>query len=37
VTGWRDLPAERKAAYGDFVAPYLRAADRMALAAGPPP
>ena len=32
VTGWRDLPAERKAFYGDFVAPYLRAADRMAFA-----
>lgn len=28
VTGWRDLPAGRKAAYGDFVAPYLREADR---------
>jgi hypothetical protein len=28
ITGWRDLPADRKAAYGDLVAPYLRAADR---------
>jgi hypothetical protein len=28
VTGWRDLPAERKAAYGELVAPYLREADR---------
>jgi hypothetical protein len=28
VTGWKDLPEERKAAYGDLVAPYLREADR---------
>lgn len=28
VTGWKDLPAERKAAYGELVAPYLLAADR---------
>lgn len=28
VTGWKDLPAERKAAYGDLVAPYLLEADR---------
>ncbi len=28
VTGWKDLPEARKAAYGDLVAPYLRAADR---------
>jgi hypothetical protein len=27
VTGWKDLPAARKAAYGDLVAPYLRAMD----------
>ena len=27
VTGWKDLPAERKAAYGDLVAPYLLEAD----------
>jgi hypothetical protein len=27
VTGWRDLPDERKAAYGDLVAPYLLEAD----------
>jgi len=33
VTGWRDLPDERKAAYGDLVAPYLLAADE-ARAAG---
>jgi hypothetical protein len=31
VTGWKDLPAERKEAYGDLVAPYLRAADRQGL------
>ena len=35
VTGWKDLPADRKAAYGDLVAPYLRAADRMARVAAP--
>ena len=28
VTGWKDLAPERKAAYGDLVAPYLREADR---------
>ena len=27
VTGWKGLPAERKAAYGDLVAPYLLEAD----------
>jgi uncharacterized protein len=27
VTGWKDLPAERKAAYGELVAPYLRVMD----------
>lgn len=27
VTGWKDLPAGRKADYGDLVAPYLRAMD----------
>ncbi|MDQ6783924.1 MAG: SET domain-containing protein [Actinomycetota bacterium] len=27
VTGWKDLPAERKAAYGQLVAPYLLALD----------
>ena len=27
ITGWKDLPAERKAAYGELVAPYLLAAD----------
>jgi uncharacterized protein len=27
VTGWRDLPAARKAAYGELVAPYLRTMD----------
>lgn len=31
VTGWKDLPADRKAAYGELVAPYLRAIDRDAL------
>jgi hypothetical protein len=30
VTGWKDLPDERKAAYADLVAPYLREADRGA-------
>lgn len=32
VTGWRDLPDERKAAYGDLVAPYLLAADEARAA-----
>ncbi len=27
VTGWKDLPQARKDAYGDLVAPYLRAID----------
>jgi hypothetical protein len=27
VTGWKDLPARRKAVYGDLVAPYLRRMD----------
>lgn len=27
ITGWKDLPADRKADYGDLVAPYLRAGD----------
>jgi hypothetical protein len=27
VTGWKSLPAQRKADYGDLVAPYLRAMD----------
>jgi hypothetical protein len=27
VTGWKDLPAARKADYGDLVAPYLRMMD----------
>jgi hypothetical protein len=27
VTGWKDLPAARKADYGSLVAPYLRAMD----------
>ena len=30
VTGWKDLPSARKAAYGDLVAPYLRQLDRDA-------
>ena len=28
ITGWKDLPAERKTAYGDYVAPYLLELDR---------
>ena len=35
ITGWKDLPEERKAAYGRFVAPYLLDAD-AALATGAP-
>jgi hypothetical protein len=27
VTGWKDLPAARKAEYGELVAPYLRTID----------
>lgn len=27
ITGWKDLPAARKADYGDLVAPYLRTMD----------
>jgi uncharacterized protein len=27
ITGWKDLPDARKAAYGDLVAPYLREMD----------
>ena len=27
ITGWKDLPAARKADYGEFVAPYLRTMD----------
>jgi len=27
ITGWKDLPAERKADYGELVAPYLRRMD----------
>jgi hypothetical protein len=30
VTGWKDLPAARKADYGELVAPYLRAMDAEA-------
>ena len=30
ITGWRELPDERKAAYGEFVAPYLLEADAAA-------
>jgi len=33
ITGWKDLPEERKAAYGELVAPYLREADRHAMLA----
>jgi hypothetical protein len=35
VTGWKDLPEDRKAAYGALVAPYLLDAD-AAIAAGTP-
>jgi hypothetical protein len=28
ITGWRDLPASRKADYGELVAPYLLELDR---------
>ena len=28
VTGWKDLPATRKADYGELVAPYLRSMDK---------
>jgi uncharacterized protein len=31
VTGWKSLPAARKADYGELVAPYLRAMDEDAL------
>jgi hypothetical protein len=31
ITGWRDLPADRKAAYGDLVAPYLLELDRASV------
>lgn len=31
ITGWKDLPEARKAAYGELVAPYLRAIDADAL------
>ncbi len=27
VTGWKDVPAARKADYGELVAPYLRTMD----------
>jgi hypothetical protein len=33
VTGWKDLPAARKADYGTLVAPYLRAMDAELTAA----
>jgi len=33
VTGWKDLPAARKADYGELVAPYLRAMDAELTAA----
>ena len=35
VTGWKDLPAARKADYGELVAPYLRAMDADEAAAQP--
>lgn len=28
VTGWKDLPAARKAEYGELTAPYLRSMDQ---------
>ena len=34
VTGWRDLPEERKAAYGELVAPYLLEADALRAEGG---
>lgn len=38
VTGWKDLPAARKAAYGELVAPYLREIDdELAAASSPGP
>jgi hypothetical protein len=33
VTGWKNLPAARKADYGELVAPYLRAMDAELTAA----
>ncbi len=35
VTGWKDLPAERKADYGELVAPYLHAMDDEIQSAHP--
>ncbi len=35
VTGWKDLPAERKADYGELVAPYLRLMDDDIAAQAP--
>jgi hypothetical protein len=35
VTGWKDLPAARKADYGELVAPYLRTMDDEARGALP--
>ena len=34
VTGWKDLPAARKADYGELVAPYLRTMDDEQAARG---
>lgn len=34
ITGWKDLPAARKDAYGELTAPYLREMDRAAQQAG---
>lgn len=36
VTGWKDLPAARKADYGELVAPYLRAMDERSAAVATP-
>jgi hypothetical protein len=33
ITGWKDLPPERKAVYGELVAPYLLDADGARAAA----
>ncbi|HMJ03305.1 MAG TPA: SET domain-containing methyltransferase [Conexibacter sp.] len=37
VTGWKDLPAARKADYGELVAPYLRLMDADRSTADPQP
>jgi hypothetical protein len=37
VTGWKDLPAARKADYGELVSPYLREMDADVASARPIP